>query len=376
MAGLYLHIPFCRRKCPYCDFFSFATSSGKVDDYGDLLVRHLAMAAARGWSGPFDTVYFGGGTPSLLEASAVNDILQCVRQEFGLTAEAEISLEANPGTVSPASLAGYRLAGVNRLSLGLQSSDDHQLTTLGRLHDKSDGTAAFRWAREAGYDNISLDLMFALPGQIRSGLEADLDHYLDLDPEHLSCYGLTAEPHTPFQEAVAAGRLDLPDEEFYAQAFLLIHERLTAAGYEHYEIANYAKSGQACRHNLGYWRRRPCLGVGAGAHSFRAEQWGSRWQVPADLEAYRVALLAGRDPIQCLETFDRRQALSETVYLALRTSRGISDSELRQRFGVTLAEAFPEATAASRPWLSLDQGHWYLSVDGWLLFDRLIVPFL
>jgi oxygen-independent coproporphyrinogen-3 oxidase len=376
MPGLYLHIPFCRRKCSYCDFFSVCATEQEIAGYPELLARHLDMAREQGWSGPFDTVYFGGGTPSLLSPEAVDDILQAVSRTFGLAYAAEITLEANPGTVTLQSLTGYRHAGINRLSLGLQSCSDYQLDILGRLHDRREGFTAVQWARDAGFDNLSLDLMFALPGQTTEDLEEDLDCYLAMDPEHLSCYGLTAEPQTPFQECVAAGELSLPDEEFYADAFLLIHERLGSAGYEHYEIANYAREGYTCRHNLGYWQRRPYLGIGAGAHSFRADRWGSRWEVPPDLKVFRKNLLDGQEPMRCLERFDRESALSETIYLALRTRRGISDSDLQQRFGVTLAEAFPEAVASCDQWLSHVDGRWSLTPAGWLLFDRLIVPFL
>jgi len=376
MTALYLHIPFCLRKCPYCDFFSVEAGNPLLADYPQFLIRQLDLNANRDWSGPIETVYFGGGTPSLLEPAAVAGILAAAERNFGLVPGAEITLEANPGTVTEARLRGYRSAGVNRLSLGLQSCHGSHLATLGRLHDRRQGFDAVRWARRAGFDNLSLDLMFALPGQTLAGLAEDLADYLDLVPEHLSCYGLTAEPQTPFQRRIARGELTLPDEEFYADAYLLIRERLTGAGYRHYEIANYAREGRLCRHNLGYWLRRPCLGVGAGAHSFAAGEWGSRWEVPADLAAYLSAVDENRDPLRCLERFDRSSALSETIYLALRTDCGVDDGELQLRFGCTLQEAFPEAVAASAEWLVHENGRWILTPSGWLLFDRLILPFL
>ena len=376
MAGLYLHIPFCRRKCCYCDFFSVTATDALLEAYPELLIQHLDWAAEQGWAGPFDTVYFGGGTPSLLAPDAIAKILHKANQTFGLADHAEITLEANPGTVSEQSLAGFRSAGINRLSFGLQSCNDKQLTDLGRLHNRQEGIDAVRWARKAGFDNLSLDLMFALPGQNTAALEEDLRDYLELAPEHLSCYGLTAEPQTPLQNSIVRGELSLPDEEFYADAFMLIHERLAGAGYEHYEIANYARDGYASRHNLGYWQRRACLGIGAGAHSFQSGQWGSRWEVPADLAAYRQALHDRQEPMDCLESFDRESALSETIYLALRTKHGISDTELQQHFDCTLQEAFPEAVATSTQWLVNSSGHWSMTPSAWLLFDRLILPFL
>ncbi len=376
MAGLYLHIPFCRQKCPYCDFYSQEACAATISDYPKLLERHLAWVAEHGEKLQIDTIYFGGGTPSLLEPTAIARVLQAVGQNFDLSKNAEITLEANPGTVSLNSLNGYRNAGVNRLSLGLQTCSNDQLALLGRLHNRQDGIDACNQTRQAGFDNLSLDLMFALPGQTLGELEDDLCRYLELAPEHLSCYGLTAEAETPFHQRVASGELALPDGEFYAEAFLLIHEQLAAAGYEHYEIANYARDGYICRHNLGYWQRRPYLGIGAGAHSYCDSQWGSRWEVPADLSAYRQALHEGREPMRCLETFDSQSALCETIYLALRTRRGISDAELRQGFGCTLQEAFPEAIASNTQWLVNKRGRWSFNPAGWLLFDRLILAFL
>lgn len=375
MAGLYLHIPFCLRKCSYCDFFSVAETDAWLEIYPDLLIKQLKQAASR-WTEQFDTVYFGGGTPSLLSPAALARILQTIDREVLLSKTAEVTLEANPGTVTRQTLAGYRQAGVNRLSLGLQSSSDQQLSKLGRLHSSSQGRDAVAWARAEGFDNLSLDLMFALPGQTVPALEEELQSFLDLRPEHFSCYGLTAEDDTPLQFQIAAGETSLPDEEFYADAFMLIHDRLSAAGYEHYEIANYARAGRHCQHNLGYWNRRPYLGLGAGAHSFYPEHWGSRWEVPADLDAYQHDLEHGLEPLRCLEKFDRSAALRETIYLALRTRHGVSDRELQECFDTTLPEAFPEALAASKPWLSRTDNRWAFSPEGWLLFDHLILPFL
>ncbi|NJC87868.1 MAG: radical SAM family heme chaperone HemW [Desulfuromonas sp.] len=376
MLGLYLHIPFCRRKCPYCDFFSVEDHAARLRSYPALLRRHLAWAAGHGWHGPIGTVYFGGGTPSLLTARAVGSLLQVVDQHFGLAVDAEITLEANPGTVTPASLSGYRAAGVNRLSLGLQSLDPHQLTILGRLHDARQGVQAVQWARRAGFANLSLDLIFALPGQTLADLDAELDRYLALAPEHLSCYGLTAEPETPFHHRVQAGELILPDGEFYAEAFLLLHERLTAAGYDHYEIANYARPGKACRHNLGYWQRRPYLGIGAGAHSFREADWGERWAVPPVLDAYAAALRTAHEPAERLESFDCAGAMSEVLYLGLRTREGVDEAAFRSGFGRGVAEAWPQAVEKLRQWIILTDGYWRMTVDGWLLYDRLIQEFL
>lgn len=376
MPGLYLHIPFCRRKCPYCDFYSIADNDPHFTGYPERLRQHLQWAAGQGWQGPVDTVYFGGGTPSLLSPEVIGRLLESIAHRFDLAADAEITLEANPGTVTAENLAGYRAAGVNRLSLGLQSLDPPQLAALGRLHGLMEGLQAVKWARRAGFDRLSLDLIFALPEQTLSALDAELDRYLALAPDHLSCYGLTAEPDTPFHQRVQAGTLQLPDGEFYADAFLLLHERLTAAGYEHYEIASYARPGQACRHNLGYWARREYLGVGAGAHSFRDVGWGERWAVPPDLDVYAAKLCAGHEPAALLESFERSGAMSETLYLGLRTRSGVEDAAFRASFGCGVAEAFPTAVERLRPWLVFEAGRWRMTVTGWLIYDRLIQEFL
>ena len=376
MAGLYLHIPFCRRKCFYCDFYSLEAGSTELESYPALLKQQLVWAAESHWPEKIETIYFGGGTPSLLTPQAIAEILQAVDLHFSIDPGVEISLEANPGTVTLESLKGYRSAGVNRLSLGLQTCNKKQLSQLGRLHDQKSGLDAVNWSRQAGFDNISLDLMFALPGQTVAELEEDISTYLELAPEHLSCYGLTAEEGTLLYQQVASEKLALPDENFYADAFMRLHERLTSAGYEHYEIANYSLPDVKCSHNLNYWNRGAYLGVGAGAHSFLDQQWGSRWEVPADLANYQQALRNNQEPMKCLETFEAESALRETVYLALRTQRGITDTELKHRFNCTFQEVFPEAIEATTQWLVHEGDRWSLSPSGWLLFDRLILAFL
>ena len=377
MPALYLHVPFCRSKCPYCDFYSLAGHASQLAQYPDLLIRHLRLAATSGlWKGPFVTVFFGGGTPSLLPAEAVARVLAAARDEFGIEAAAEVTLEANPGTVTPATLAGYREAGVNRLSLGVQTLDDAGLRTLGRVHTAAEACQAVAWARRAGFSNLSLDLMFALPGQTVSDLHAEVDRLLALSPEHLSCYGLSAEEQTPFYHLHRRGDLELPDEERYAALFSALHERLARAGYAHYEISNYARPDRQCRHNLGYWQRLAYLGVGAGAHSFLDAGWGARQSVAPDLSRYAQCLSRAENPAQTLETFDRRGAMAEALYLGLRTAAGVNDDRFRQQFGLGVAAAFPAAVEKAGRHLRLQGESWTFDLDGWLLYDHLITPFL
>ncbi|WP_429884845.1 radical SAM family heme chaperone HemW [Geoalkalibacter halelectricus] len=376
MSSLYIHVPFCRRKCPYCDFFSVAATPAHLEAYADLLAAQLRWVPREGFfHGPLATVFFGGGTPSLLSAQAVGAVLAAAAQYLGIAAQAEISLEANPGTLDPRTLSGYRAAGVNRLSLGVQSLDAESLQRLGRLHGPAEARRAVAEARAAGFDSLSLDLMFALPGQSLEGLERDIDAFLALEPDHLSCYGLSIEEHTSFHQACARGELLLPDEDTYAAAFNLVHARLTAAGFEHYEISNYARPGHFCRHNQVYWQRRPYLGIGAGAHSFRDRGWGERWAVEGDLEEFRRRLEAGRNPSDLLETFERQGAMAETLYLGLRTRAGVEIAEFQRRFGCTPAQAFPQALRRIASHLRPEPGRLCLGVDGWLLYDHLIEAF-
>lgn len=376
MNALYLHIPFCRRKCPYCDFFSVAEDSVQLEGYSALLIKHLQLAARQGVSGPFETVFFGGGTPSLLPPRRVAQILATAGELFGFDPQAEITLEANPGTVTAASLEGYRAAGVNRLSLGLQSLQPANLQRLGRIHSGDQARQAVTLARAAGFNNLSLDLIFGLPGQTLVALQAELEDFLALEPEHLSVYGLTIEEETPFHHQYRRGELSLPEDETAAAMFLALHQQLAQRGYDHYEISNYARPGYPCRHNQRYWQRLPYLGVGAGAHSFQAQGFGSRWSVAPDLQRYAQRLAAGLDPAEQLESFDQRGAMAETIYLGLRTAQGVAEADFRARFGFGVGEAFTTAVAKCGGHLTFDDGHWRLRPEGWLLFDHLITPFL
>ncbi|OEU76349.1 MAG: hypothetical protein BA869_05415 [Desulfuromonadales bacterium C00003107] len=375
--SLYLHIPFCRSKCPYCDFYSQVADQPQLNDYVGLLLRHLAwLSDNQAFTAPLGTVFFGGGTPSLLAPGQVDAILQQLQRTVGLTDSAEISIEANPGTVDLARLQGYRQAGVNRLSFGVQSLKSGALRTLGRGHSPREAVRAVAWARQAGFRNVGCDLMFGLPSQSRDELLEDLFALLQLQPDHLSCYGLTVEAGTPFEEQQSRGALKLPDEDAFSEFYLTIHEQLTGAGFEHYEISNYAQPGHLCSHNLAYWRRQTCFAVGAGAHSFMAAGYGTRRAVPADLQRYRQHLKQARDPAETLETFDQQGAMAETLYLGLRCREGVAEEDFCRRFGLGVAEAFPEAVRRCGERLNLSGGCWRFDVQGWLLFDHFISFFL
>lgn len=378
MGSLYIHIPYCLRKCSYCDFFSSGDFSvADLDDYVELLRLELELLQkCRGNDSPLRTVFFGGGTPTLLSAEQVGRILRQIGACFGIAADCEISLEANPGTLSAEKLRGYRQAGVNRLSLGVQTLNDRFLQLLGRVHSADQARRSVALARAAGFDNLSLDLIFALPQQTLGQLEEDVGGLLDLQPQHLSLYGLTFEPGTPLFAQMDSGAVVEPDEQLYADSYLLINRLLTAAGFEHYEISNFARPGYRCRHNQVYWRRQECLAVGCGAHSFLANGWGQRWHVPPDFAAYRGRLRRGESPACLLEAFDREAALAETIYLALRTCDGLSREDFRQCFGVYPEAQFPQAFKRHAGRLALQGDRWRFDLSGWLLYDHLISDFL
>jgi oxygen-independent coproporphyrinogen III oxidase len=374
--GLYLHTPFCCSKCPYCDFFSIVPrNQEEIAAYPDLLLQELRQAA-KDWQGPLTSIFFGGGTPSLLPVEGIREILDAARTTFGFAATIEISLEANPGTVTPSYLAALRRAGVNRLSLGVQALADAELARLGRIHSRQESLDAIAAARTAGFDNLSLDLIYSRPEQDLEQLRGEIAELVQLQPQHLSCYGLTVEAGTPFARMEEAGTLALPDEDAAAAAYCCVHEELSKAGFNHYEISNFARPGSECRHNLGYWRRQPYLGLGAGAHSLCGNGWGERLSVPPDLDLYRQRLAAGEATAASLEVCDQQLAMAETLYLGLRTAEGVSDTAFYQRFGRSIAEVFPVAIARCGERLRHEDGRWSFDLDGWLLYDHLIAHFL
>ncbi|MRR58558.1 MAG: radical SAM family heme chaperone HemW, partial [Deltaproteobacteria bacterium] len=267
--SLYIHYPFCLRKCLYCAFNSRTDSPCSADEYLAGLLREMALRSRMPEKGSSAvTLYIGGGTPSLLEASQVEQLIDAAAKNYALAADAEITLECNPGTVSAAKLVAFRTAGVNRLSLGIQSFDDAFLERLGRFHTAGQAVAAFTAARDAGFDNIGIDLIHSLPGQTPAHWESELERACALHPDHLSVYGLSVEDGTPFALLEEEGKLALPDEDESACMYEKAAQLLSAGGYEQYEIANFARPGFRSRHNSGYWQRRPYLGFGAGAHAY------------------------------------------------------------------------------------------------------------
>jgi oxygen-independent coproporphyrinogen-3 oxidase len=351
---LYVHIPFCAVRCPYCDFNTYAPKErGQVglealfEPYTAALVTEIRRAGEARGRPPAHTVFIGGGTPTVLPPELLARILDACRKAFDLAPEAEITSEANPGTVDQARFAALRAMGVNRLSMGVQSFDDAELRWLGRIHTAAEAEAAFAAARGAGFENINLDFIFGLPRQSPATWEATLTRAIGLGPEHLSLYSLTIEHDTPLADQVRRGLTPAPDDDLAADLYLAACDTLAAGGYEQYEISNWARpisshqlpaSSFQCRHNLVYWRREPYLGFGAGAHSFEGEQ---RWWNVRSVPQYIGQISAGRSPEAGSETIDHRLAMGETMMLGLRlTIEGVPDTRFRERYGVGLDEVF------------------------------------
>jgi oxygen-independent coproporphyrinogen-3 oxidase len=331
---LYLHIPFCLRKCGYCAFNSQELLDNDLNDYAALLIEEMRLVAATTAPGrQLDSIYFGGGTPSLLLPDQTALIIRLAAQLFGLSPDAEITLEANPGTVDQARLSAFRTAGINRLSLGVQSFDDNFLGRLGRIHNAHQARKAFSDARRAGFNNIGIDLMYSLPAQDILQWQTDLKQAIQLSPEHFSIYGLTVEEGTPFHHLYPSGSRERPDDDLSADMFEMADDLLTAAGYEHYEIANYARTGYRSCHNSGYWQRDGYLGLGVGAHSFLKSGNGVRMSNVSALEDYREKLAAVCLPRLESRHLSRDQAIEEYMFLGLRMADGVYLDEFEREFG-------------------------------------------
>lgn len=331
--GIYIHIPFCLQKCAYCDFCSFPKKSGSdMRAYTHELCRRLALVAPSATKRVVDTVYFGGGTPTILPIDCFERLLEELRTHYALTPDCEITCECNPATADRAYLSSLRTLGVNRLSIGLQSADAHELTLLGRAHGVTDFFTCFSDARTAGFDNISADLMYGIPDQTLQSFSATLDTLISLAPEHISAYGLKIEDGTRF--ARERDRLSLPDEDVEWEMYRLCGERLAQAGYEKYEISNFARPGRESRHNLRYWQGRDYLGFGVAAHScFLGERFGNS----RDLSAF----LRGEDITEERIALTEHDRYEEFVMLGLRLASGIDERELLLRYGKDFERAFP-----------------------------------
>ncbi|HEU4641245.1 MAG TPA: radical SAM family heme chaperone HemW [Gemmatimonadaceae bacterium] len=356
---LYIHVPFCARRCAYCDFAIAVRRVVPVAEYVDAVARELAMRAPDDAPWEVDTLYLGGGTPSMLGADGVARLLDRVRERVRISPGAEVTLEANPENITPESVRAWRAAGVGRLSIGAQSFDDRVLAWMHRTHDAERIVRAVEHARGEGIEDLSLDLIFALPESLERDWERDVRTALSLEPTHISLYGLTIEPDTPLGRWRDRGAVTEAPEERYERDFLLAHDLLGAAGYDHYEVSNYGRAGHRARHNSSYWRHVPYMGVGPAAHSFDGAS--RRWNIAAYAEWAR-AVAAGRDPSAGAEVLTGEERAAERVYLGLRTIDGLDLDDAMAR------RVLPWLDTG---WATLSGTRLRLTATGWLRLDAL-----
>ena len=354
---LYIHVPFCARRCSYCDFSIAVRSNTPVEEYLASLRSELRNGVVEGLT--LETVYLGGGTPSRLGGLGVTDVLSSVRDHASIAADAEITIEANPDDVNDVAVAQWAAAGVNRVSLGSQSFDDSVLEWMHRTHDAKQIGRAVKALRRSGISNISLDLIFALPDTLKRSWERDLTLALDLEPAHVSLYGLTVEAHTPIARWRDHGAVVEGTEDAYEEEFLLAHESMDSAGFDHYEVSNFARSGKSSRHNSAYWTGAPYAGVGPSAHSF--DGTSRRWNVSAYSEWVRC-LAEGKSVVAGEETLTDENREAEEVYLGLRTHNGLEIDE---------TELDTIARWVEAGWAELDGRQLSLTPLGWLRLDSL-----
>jgi oxygen-independent coproporphyrinogen III oxidase len=371
--ALYMHFPFCRRKCRYCSFVSYENREADIPAY--LNAIKTEMAAYKGGE-RVCSIYFGGGTPTLLNAGQIGDVLKTINSLFTVSPIAEISIEANPGTVDEAYLACIRKLGVNRLSLGVQSLHDSELALLGRIHNAAQSKEALYLARKSGFDNINLDLIYGLPGQSLADWRGTLDMALAMAPEHLSLYALTLEPGTPLWRAVEEKSLAGIDPDLVADQYEMAEDILAVHGYQHYEISNWAKPGQECRHNLVYWHNRPYLGIGVAAHSYLN---GHRLANITNLDDYLAAFSRGVLPEKNMdELISPELQVAETIILGMRLGEGIGIASVRERCGVDLRSRYrrPVREMTVLGLLEYSSGNLRLTRRGRLLSNEVFWRFL
>lgn len=369
MLSLYIHVPFCVRKCRYCGFYSTAYSSGNADAF----ISGLKYEVARYWNDFrhrfFSSIYIGGGTPSVLSSEQFGLLVGIIREYFTIDDGVEFTVEANPNTITHEKLSLMREQGVNRLSLGIQSFSDEVLQILGRLHTAEQAADAFRFARSAGFGNIGVDLIYGIPGQTAAHWEETLDSTIALKPEHVSAYGLSLDEGSQFTREAKAGEFALPDEELCAAMYKRAVIKLNNTGYGRYEISNFSLPGYECRHNMHYWERGEYLGLGPGAWSFIA---GRRYANMADTAEYVQRLSSGLSPIDAQETVGPCSSARETVLLRLRTTKGLDLFGFEQEFGTGLLRLLTRNAVPLRDagLLRVKEGRMTLTNRGILLSDE------
>jgi len=335
-AGLYIHIPFCQSLCLYCDFYSKVGSAAEIERFLPAAGKEAEINGAQYPDYRYNTVFLGGGTPSILESNQIEKLFESLRRALIISDNAEITIECNPSSLSRELLNAYKSIGITRVSLGVQSFNDMHLKRLGRAHSSSEAVAAFELARRGGFDNISIDLIYGLPDQTIAEWSEDIEQAVKLCSEHISAYNLIIEEETHFGKLHRQGGLNLPPDYVQESMYTELNEMLGKAGYGRYEISNFARSGYECRHNLKYWRLEPYIGLGPAAVS---SDLAARWKNKPDLDSYITSLEAGQRPTREIEELTGQKVREEYIMLSLRLSEGLSLNELLNRFGYDLRYA-------------------------------------
>lgn len=367
--GLYIHIPFCRSKCDYCDFYSLAGQEERMPEYQKALLSHIAECAQSAKNNVINSIYIGGGTPSWYGAARVKELLAAVNKHFKLARDTEITMEANPDSVDLKDLRKLRHAGVNRISMGMQSACDEELQCIHRPHSVQQVADAVAAVRKVKIKNLNLDLIYGLPGQTEESWHHSVEQALALEPEHLSCYGLTVEEGTPLARRVEAG-LELPDDDTQAALYLWTVERLAQAGYRQYEVSNFSKPGYQSRHNLKYWMSMPYMGIGAAAHS---DFGGCRYSYVSSVDGYIHGVLDGEPLLDGSDRIPERERGSEYLMLRLRTTHGIEEWEYRRNYYMNFDPIGAKLMEYEQHgWATRTEGRWHFTPEGFLLSNRLI----
>ena len=372
--GIYIHVPFCRSKCQYCDFYSVTEKDDRLmESFLDAICDHIRETGPQAPGHRVDTIYFGGGTPSFFGADGMAAILSAIRRSFDVAMDAEITFEANPDSVSPRLLRKLKSEGFNRVSLGIQCDDDDILAKIGRPHNYEQAVSAVQKIRKAGFKNLSLDLIYGLPGQTLESWQRTLRNVLELKPEHISCYGLKVEEGTPLYACQEF--MNLPDDDAQADMYLATVEILRAKGYRQYEISNFCKRNHESKHNVKYWTGGEYLGFGPDASSDFA---GKRFKIIRDLRGYIDGIRGGGQVLEEIQTVAKRERAGEYLMMGLRTTQGISGEEYEKLFLLPFApiEEALEACRQRGHALTGDGGRWRLTPEGFLLSNSIISDLL
>lgn len=382
-AGLYIHIPFCIKKCPYCDFFSI-TDTSMQSAFMDALFNEMHLRRSEALA--FDTIYIGGGTPSLLDAKSIDRIIENAHQSYQILAEPEITLEINPGTVTPEQLKGYKRAGVNRINIGVQSFNPAGLGFLGRTHSVNDADRTIKCSHKTKFEKMGLDLIYGIPGQTKQSWLFDLQRAVAFEPQHISCYMLTYEPGTPLEKDRQKGRFSPLSDDMTCELYETTITFLSNCGYAQYEISNFSHTGSGkiqtlnpehnqSKHNQKYWSFVPYIGLGPSAHSFIEPQ---RFWNHSSVEKYIGDLAKNRLPLEGKETLNQEQLIMEAIYLGLRQTKGISLDFFDQKFGQSFKAMFEDVIKdlEEKRLVKFSQNSCELTLKGMLLFDSVIATFV